>query len=198
MRKFIYFKGRKGREGSLSVTIVIIISWLVIGLVVYALAQFAMLRRLREEEELELLREQQQEEEAALLGTPTAENQAPFLNRIAITPPTPQNGTIPQLPPAPVTSKSEKLLWKKSMWLPSVGALQLSESSILKRRASLKRKRSLQDTRQIRQCSVDCETLTWIERGLDRLYSEEELMLNVLNKWHAFLKTRVMQDTSQV
>ena len=195
MRKFIYFKGRKGREGSLSVTIVIIISWLVIGLVVYALAQFAMLRRLREEEELEILREQ----EAVLLGTPTAENQVPFLNSIAITPPTPQNGTIPQLPPAPVTSKSEKLLWKKSMWLPSVGALQLSESSILKRRASLKRKRSLKGQQQIgKQCSVDCETLTWIERGLDRLYSEEDLMLNVLNKWHAFLKTRVMQDTSQV
>lgn len=192
MRKFIYFKGRKGREGSLSVTIVIIISWLVIGLVVYALAQFAMLRRLREEEELELLREQ----EAALLGTPTAENQVPFLNSIAITPPTPQNGTIPQLPNQ---VNGEKLLWKKSMWLPSVGALQLSESSILKRRASLKRKRSLKGQQQIgKQCSVDCETLTWIERGLDRLYSEEDLMLNVLNKWHAFLKTRVMQDTSQV
>ena len=43
--------GRKiGREGSISVTIVIIISWLVIGLVVYAFAQFAVLRRIRDEE----------------------------------------------------------------------------------------------------------------------------------------------------
>ena len=161
-----------------------------IGLVVYALAQFATLRRIQEEEEeaeLQLrLRQQQQSQQQQFLAPPST----------AITPPTPQNGTIPKLPQA----NSTKLLSKTSMWLPSVGALQLSESSILKRRASLKRKRSLQGQRQrdIRKCSVDCETLTWIEKGLDRLYSEEDLMLNVLNKWHAFLKTRVMQDFSQV
>ena len=63
-----------------------------IGIVVYALAQFAMLRRLREEEELELLRAEQE--------TPTDGN-LNFLTppTTAVTPPTPQNGTIPQLPP---------------------------------------------------------------------------------------------------
>ena len=164
----------------------IIISWLVIGVVVYALAQFAMLRRLREEEELELLRQQELATPTNFLSPPTT----------AVTPPTPQNGTIPPLPPQVASLNSEKSGSPRSMWLPSVGALQLSESSILKRRASLKRQRKC--NRQVRQCSVDCETLTWIERGLDRLYSEADLMANVVNKWHAFLKTRVMQDITEV
>ena len=114
-----------------------------IGLVVYALAQFATLRRIQEEEaEAEL-----QVQEALRLRN---QNQ-PFLSppSTAITPPTPQNGTIPKLPQANSTKNGTgtKLLSKTSMWLPSVGALQLSESSILKRRASLKRKRSLQGQR---------------------------------------------------
>ena len=42
--------GRKpSRDGSLSVSIVIIISWLVMGMVVYALAQYSTLRRIRQE-----------------------------------------------------------------------------------------------------------------------------------------------------
>ena len=116
------------------------------GLVVYALAQFATLRRIQEEEaEAEL-----QVQEALRLQS---QKQAQFLSlppSTAITPPTPQNGTIPKLPQANSATKNgngTKLLSKTPMWLPSVGALQLSESSILKRRASLKRKRSLQGQR---------------------------------------------------
>jgi hypothetical protein len=75
--------GSKG--GSISVTIVIIVSWLVIGLVVYALAQVSILRRMsREDQEAEkdfLLQQQ------LLLTTPPT---------LLTTPPTPkdQNGTI--------------------------------------------------------------------------------------------------------
>ena len=87
----------------MSTTIVIIISWLVIGLVVYALAQFAYLRRIDEEEEEE--RQQQ------LLNAAQP--------KLQTTPPTPQ---IQQKEP-PVISTSVK-----SIWLPSVGALKLSES----------------------------------------------------------------------
>ena len=78
--------GRKiGREGSISVTIVIIISWLVMGLVVYAFAQFAILRRIRDEE-LEVEQAEQQEIENWRQKFLTAATATPALKT---TPPTP-------------------------------------------------------------------------------------------------------------
>ena len=78
--------GRKiGREGSISVTIVIIISWLVMGLVVYAFAQFAILRRIRDEE-LEVEQAEQQEIENWRQQFLTAATATPALKT---TPPTP-------------------------------------------------------------------------------------------------------------
>ena len=115
----------------------------------------------------------------------------------------------------------------KSIWLPSVGTLQLSESSILKRRESRKRRKRMASkgptsmasaasasittnsiscdakkenlaTIRHRGCNVDLETIAWIESGLNRLANDSELMTNVLLKWNTFLKQHVMQNLSQV
>lgn len=180
-------------------TIVIIISWLVIGLVVYALAQFAILRQMREEEaaaEAEALEEQQ-----ALFQS----QQAPILQ---MTPPSPSDSR-PGSPSEPV------VVAKAAIWLPSVGALNLSESSILKRRESRKKKKgkNLSATssspcrkpdlilnewgdRRIRHrtCDVDDDTLSWIEHGLDRMQDDPLVKSNILLKWNNFVKQHMMQS----
>lgn len=173
-------QGRKSREGSISVTIVIIISWLVIGLVVYALAQFAILRRMDAAEEAEAAILQQ------MLATPPT---------FVTTPPSPnlspQNGSA-------VVNGTLKTTLPKSIWLPSVGALQLSESSILKRRESVKRRRKKNtcDKSRIRHRSsnVDHATVAWIEAGLDRVEAEDDVKRAVMLKWHGFLRQYVMRD----
>ena len=93
--------GRKiGREGSISVTIVIIISWLVMGLVVYAFAQFAILRRIRDEEleaeqaeeqEIENLRQQFLRDATSASGHMTKPS-------LKTTPPTPSGSKNGQTP----------------------------------------------------------------------------------------------------
>lgn len=180
------FKGRKGREGSISVTIVIIISWLVIGLVVYALAQFAILRRMDAADEAQeaVILQQMLATPPTFITTPPSPNLSPQTN----------NGSA-------VTSvlKATPTVSPKSIWLPSVGALQLSESSILKRRESVKRKRRHKnacDKSRIRHRSsnVDHDTVAWIEAGLDRVEAEDEVKRAVLLKWHGFLRQYVMRD----
>ena len=149
--------GRKvNQNGSISVTIVIIISWLVMGMVVFALAQYSTLRRISQEEE---------EEEEAAAAAAAAEAAALVRSQLAkppimqTTPPTPSpqsnggGGSI--LSPAAsssarsttAVSSSSMSSSSKSIWLPSVGALQLSDSSILKRRESAKRKRKAKQNR---------------------------------------------------
>ena len=151
----IFIAGRKvNQNGSVSVTIVIIISWLVMGMVVFALAQYSTLRRISQEEE---------EEEEAAAAAAAAEAAALVRSQLAkppimqTTPPTPSpqsNGgggsILSQASSAMATtavSSSSMSSSSKSIWLPSVGALQLSDSSILKRRESAKRKRKAKQNR---------------------------------------------------
>ena len=76
--------GRKPtRDGSLSVSIVIIISWLVMGMVVYALAQYSTLRRIRQEEE----------EAEAIVRNQLLANIPPPIFQTTPPTPQPQNGT---------------------------------------------------------------------------------------------------------
>ena len=151
-----FVAGRKvNQNGSISVTIVIIISWLVMGMVVFALAQYSTLRRISQEEE---------EEEEAAAAAAAAEAAALVRSQLAkppimqTTPPTPSpqsnggGGSI--LSPASSSARSTTAVSSssmssssKSIWLPSVGALQLSDSSILKRRESAKRKRKAKQNR---------------------------------------------------
>ena len=150
----LFVAGRKvNQNGSISVTIVIIISWLVMGMVVFALAQYSTLRRISQEEE--------EEEEAAAAAEAAAlvRSQLAKPPIMQTTPPTPSpqsnggGGSI--LSPASssarsttaVSSSSMSSSSSKSIWLPSVGALQLSDSSILKRRESAKRKRKAKQNR---------------------------------------------------
>lgn len=183
--------GRKGHQGSISVTIVIAVSWLAIGLVVYALAQFAILRRMGEDEE------EREEEDEQVLRLHQQCLRPPPRPSLQTTPPTPgspkgQNGAVVAEP-------------VKSIWLPSVGALQLSKSSILKRRESLKRRRKKDwktknneapaEVNRIRHCGshIDQETRGWIENGLDRLTKDEKVRKNVLLKWNSFLHQHLMR-----
>lgn len=189
-----------GNGGSVSVTIVIIVSWLVIGLVVYALAQFAILRQMRQEEE-----------EASLEDAPPALFQsAPILQ---MTPPSPGSGIDDDSTSDPAIEGSV-LVNKSAIWLPSVGALKLSESSILKRRESRKKKKGKEassssasspcrrnkpkasDDRRIRHrtCDVDDVTLAWIEQGLDRMQEDPLVKSNILLKWNNFVKQHMMQS----
>ena len=242
--------GRKvNQNGSISVTIVIIISWLVMGMVVFALAQYSTLRRISQEEE---------EEEEAAAAAAAAEAAALVRSQLAkppimqTTPPTPSpqsnggGGSI--LSPASSSARSTTAVSSssmssssKSIWLPSVGALQLSDSSILKRRESAKRKRKAKQNRykyytvfltfynfynvskvsnfmrnigcicfkslfsscnksriRHRSSDVDQATISWIEMGLERVHSEDDIRINALRKWHGFLKQHVMQTLEQV
>ena len=124
------------------------------GMVVFALAQYSTLRRISQEEE---------EEEEAAAAAAAAEAAALVRSQLAkppimqTTPPTPSpqsnggGGSI--LSPASsamsttAVSSSSMSSSSKSIWLPSVGALQLSDSSILKRRESAKRKRKAKQNR---------------------------------------------------
>ncbi len=177
-----------GHGGSISVTIVIIISWLVIALVVYALAQFAILRSLNEEEEEELL---ENEENALELDVSSPKLLIlPSPPTLQTTPPTPGSWEQ-EVEPVPV----------KPIWLPSVGSLNLSESSILRRRESRKRKKkvcaSVDPTCQRirhRSCDVDPKTLAWLEAGLDRIQDDTKVRSVALLKWNAFLKQHLLLD----
>ena len=93
----------------------------------------------------------------------------------------------------------------KSIWLPSVGALQLSDSSILKRRESAKRKRKAKEKNSCtrsrirhRSSNVDHATVSWIEMGLDRVQTEDDIKVSALKKWQGFLRQHVMQNLEQV
>ena len=49
-----------------------------------------------------------------------------------------------------------------------------------------------------RSSDVDQATISWIEMGLERVHSEEDIRINALRKWHGFLKQHVMQTLEQV
>ena len=109
--------------------------------------------------------------------------------------------------------KIKSFSFLQAIWLPSVGALQLSESSILKRRDSLKKRKKAKnavcESKQrpaksqktiIRHqgCNVDPKTLAWVESGLEKFRENEKVRDNILLKWDAFLQQHLMQDFSRV
>ncbi len=191
-------------QGHMSTTIVIIISWLVVAIVIYALAQVVTLRRLTEEEEAF-------EEQRALLANQGL-SAAPSVHTTPPTPgvdvpPTANNNTGKSN--GHVINKSNKNNLagnSKPLWLPSVGALQLSKSSILKRRESVKRRRKFKATDRKQRMStvrtsgheVKPETVDWVEAGLGRLQADDNVRENVLLKWKEFLIQHVMQPIQKV
>ena len=95
-------------------------------------------RRIRQEEEEEL--ELEEEIVRTHLATPIIQTSPPTPT------PQPQNGTI-SMSRKKSTPTTTPISPVNPFWLPSVGALQLSDSSILKRRELAKRKRKAKKER---------------------------------------------------